>query len=252
MNELNNKEYLGDECLDNFRRLFDDAKEKDELEYCCALLRIEGTKGPGWDTLVESSKLLQQIMNFVCAPIDSDFKVRLILMAYCHTIEMDFIYNIIGNMINISKGERYSINCFSKFKNNKKCIIYPVDKIKKILEWTKGTSYEPIGNVFQQIHQREIRNAFDHSDYVIYRDNFHIKSTSKSYPLKVLLPILTLGINTGLLLIQKVLKRIQSYKESKIIFLSSNHPLGSPYHVGVRLLVEPNYGLIGFEGVVKR
>lgn len=92
MNELKTTEYLDNKCLDDFRRLFDDAKEKDELEYCCALLRIEGTKGPGWNTLVESSKLLQQIMAFVCAPVDSEFKVRLVLLAYCHAIEMDFIY----------------------------------------------------------------------------------------------------------------------------------------------------------------
>lgn len=190
-------------------------------------------------------------MNLVCAPIDSNFKVRLVLMAYCHAIEMDFIYNIVANMIKISKGQRYSTDCFFDLKHNKKRMISPADKIKKILEWMQGTSYESIGKVFKQIHQREVRNAFDHSDYVIYKDAFHIKSTSKSYPLELLLPILTLGINTASLLVQKVVKRIQSYKESKIIILPPNHAFGSEDHAGVRLLVEPDYGLIGFESVIK-
>lgn len=251
MNELKSKDYLDDKCLADFRRLFDDAKEKDELEYCSALLRIEGMRGSGWDTLLESSELLQQTIKFICAPIDPDFKIRLVLMAYCHAIEMNFIYNITANMINISKGERYSTDCFSQFKN-KVGIIYPAKKIEKILEWTKNTPYESIGTIFEQIHEREVRNAFDHSDYVLHKDAFHIKSTSKSYPLELLLPILILGINTASMLIQKLVKRIQSYKESKIISLPPNHPLGSPFHEGIRLLVEPNRGLIGFESVIKR
>lgn len=72
MDDIQSKEYI-DKCSADFHRLFDAAKQNDQFEYCCALLRIKGTRGPGWDTLVESSELLWQCMHFISTPIDPKF-----------------------------------------------------------------------------------------------------------------------------------------------------------------------------------
>src|SRR5579872_7131724 len=92
--------------------LFESAKRKDEFEYCCALLRVRGMEGAGWDTLHESHTLLVQTLSFASSPVDSGFKIRLLLLAYCHAIEMNFIYDMIANMTLISQGESYIVDCF--------------------------------------------------------------------------------------------------------------------------------------------
>jgi hypothetical protein len=67
--------------------LFDKARKSDEFEFCCALLRIRGVQGPGWDPLRESMTLTQQLLGLIQAPVDSGVRLRLSLFLYCHVTE---------------------------------------------------------------------------------------------------------------------------------------------------------------------
>lgn len=85
---------------------------------------------------------------------------------------------------------------------------------------------------------------------MLYEDAFHIvDKVCKSHSIESLLPILKLGINVTLILIQIVMNRRLSYKESKIV---PSRLCNSEFHDGAELLVDSHRGLIGFKAVIKR
>lgn len=260
MNTTESKKMGLDGVYELFDHIFSQAKAKDEFEYCCALLRIRGMEGAGWDTLQESRMLLSQTLSCIASPIDPGFRVRLLLLAYCHAVEMNFIYDMIANMIQISRGERYCMNWFaSEFHSSNEPATYPIQKIERIQEWSQQIDQKEIGSIFRDMYMKDVRNAFDHSDYILYKDTFRIKEGNRSkrklfeggsreYKLELLIPKLELGINIALMLIQLTIESIHSYKENKRV--PSRMMEGDPFF-DMELTVEPGYGLTGFHGVPK-
>jgi hypothetical protein len=236
---------------ESFKQLFNRAKAKDEFEYCCALWLGRGMQTVGWDTLQESHALLQQILSFVDGPIDSGFRTRLLLLAYCHTIEMNFIYNMIANMIHISLGKRYCADWFDKDSQQaKKAPVSPGKKIEAIQKWIKDTEWQEMGEILSEMYLRDVRNAFAHADYVLFEDCVRIRdgNQAKEYKLEFLLPKMELGINLAFILVQLTREGILSYKENKRI--SSRMEVNPLFEV--ELLVDPDYGLQGFHSVLKQ
>ena len=45
--------------------IFENAKQTDEFEFCCTLLRIRGLESQGWDSLHESDQLTHQILSLL-------------------------------------------------------------------------------------------------------------------------------------------------------------------------------------------
>lgn len=236
----------------SFKDLFDKAKAKDEFEYCCALLRIRGSEGPGWDIVQESNTLLTQILLFVNAPINHGFQVRLLLLAYCHALEMNFTYDMVANMLQISQGERYCTNWFdAEIISAKKSAIYPIEKIEKIEQWAQSFNQKEIGEILREMLLKDIRNTFAHSDYILYGDELRIVQMGelpKVHKLQELIPKLEFGINIVLMLIALTRERILSYKENKRVFsrLSENDTF-----FDMELVADPNFGLSGFRNVPK-
>jgi hypothetical protein len=97
-------------------RIFDDlfgrAREIDEFEYACALLRVRGMEDFGWDPLEETAALFNDIGSLLEAPLTDYARVRLGLLLYSHLTEVDAIYQILANMIEITAGERYVMDPF--------------------------------------------------------------------------------------------------------------------------------------------
>ena len=114
--------------------LFQSAKNKDEFEYASTLLRIRGEEDFGWDTLVESHTLIKQLLAIASTPLVSHLQQRIFLMIYCHAVEINDLYNIIGNMLRVADGNRFSINCFiGCLHSSNKLAKYPEEKNKENL-----------------------------------------------------------------------------------------------------------------------
>jgi len=137
-----------DTYSDIINDLFIKAKEKDEFEFCCTLLRIRGNESAGWDSLEESYSLITNILSIISAPIDNLFRVRLLLLLYCHITEMNDFYNIVANLLWILLGERYHINPFYyKLYENRRTIYSPESKVDRIIELSVRVRLTEVGDL---------------------------------------------------------------------------------------------------------
>jgi hypothetical protein len=233
--------------------LFAKAKQTDEFEYCSTLLRLRGMEAAGWDPLKESLALMQQVIRVVQAPIDPVLRERLWLFLYCHATEMNDLYHIVGNMLRICAGLRYSMDCFAGVNHpSGNPANYPSSKAARIREWADAQGMNELGEMFTDLVVKEVRNAFFHSDYTLHDGNFHIahgdgvlvgNTIDRRVPLAWLGPRLELGINTAMALVGHVFDAIQGYTENTIV---TGRIQGDDTRVPIELTVQPGYGLVGF------
>lgn len=203
--------------------LFLRAQAVDEFEFCCAILRIRGIEEAGWDPLIESGNLLQQVLSLVHAPIEEKLRIRLLLFLYCHATEMDDLYDVIGNLLRVCQGERCSMAPFVGVLHlSGKDAKTPSAKITRINEWGMHVGFPKIGETLQYMLVKQVRNAFFHSAYTIHKDQFRIKRgewvtinniSSPSVPLEWLAPRLELGINFAIVTIALIRDFIASHSK---------------------------------------
>lgn len=161
--------------LECFSDLFQRARQQDEFEFVCTLLRFRGMEDQGWDTLEESWKLISQVLAQTEAPIQADFRLRLHLFLYCHVTEMDDLYHLTGNLLRVVLGDRYTLAPFrSGMFGETTEAKYPPAKVVRINKWSKEAGIPEIGEVLSAALVPEVRNAFFHSDYILFDNEFRI------------------------------------------------------------------------------
>jgi len=151
------------------------------------------------------------------------------------------------------------MNPFDGFLHiSKKTTNTPYGKVKRIKEWAEEAGLQKLGILFENILVKEVRNAFYHSDYVLYEEEFRIiqgegvkinNMIDRSVKLKWLVPKIELAINSMLVIIQLVQEYIASYTEPKIL-KGRIGPDGS--YEDVELLIENGYGVTGFQSPPKK
>ncbi|MFW6030403.1 MAG: hypothetical protein ACOCRO_09140 [Halanaerobiales bacterium] len=237
--------------LDILENLFDRAKECDEFEFCCTLLRVKGLEDYGWDPLLESDELISQFSRLLELPIKDIFKMRTLLFLYSHTTEIDDFYNITANLIRIIMGERYVLNPFKpELHPSGQAAYSPKSKIERINEWSQEVNMNDLGEVYNSFLIKQVRNAFFHSDYVLSNNEFRIIKGEKinidgkitsSINYSLLIPRIELALNLVRKLISLVNKYRSSYREEKVIKPKLFNETDS-----VKLLVNET-GLVGFK-----
>jgi hypothetical protein len=197
---------------------------------------------------------MDQVWREINAPIDPSFRLRLLLFAYCHATEMHDLYHIVGNMLRICGGKRYSLDCFIAANHpSGRRAKYPSHKASWIKEWADAEGMNELGDMFGELVVNQLRNAFFHSDYTLYQGNFRIvrgdgvpigNTIEKELPPSWLIPRLELGINAAFTLLQLVTKALQSYTKNKIVMGRAHGDDQPP--VPVELTVQEGYGLVEF------
>ncbi len=233
--------------------LFRRAKESDEFEYCSTLLRIRGMEDAGWDPMHESWELAQQLMALQNAPLEQGLKFRLALFLYCHLTEMSDIYNIPANMLHILSGRRYSMSPFLHgLKQGESPPSSPSGKARRIKVQALEHDMQDLGEVFETMLVKEVRNAFYHSDYILTNASLNIRHgegvlignmRDNRVPYGWLLPRIQLGINTALAVLNQTLDGIQSYKADKVV---QGRFAADGGWLPIQLTTDPEHGLIGF------
>jgi len=233
--------------------LFRRAKEADEFEYCSTLLRIRGMEDAGWDPMYESWELSQQLMALQNAPLEQGLKFRLALFLYCHLTEMSDIYSIPANMLHILSGRRYSMSPFAQGLNpGEQQPSYPTGKARRICALAQEHGMHELGELFETMLVKEVRNAFYHSDYILTNESLNIRygkgvvienMRDNRVPYNWLLPRIQLGINTSLAVLNQTMDGIQSYKADKVVH---GRFAANGGWLPIQLTTHPEQGLTGF------
>ena len=240
--------------------LFLKAKSKDEFEYICALLRIRGVESAGWDPFVETQQLFNDMVALAQSPLQGNTQVRILLFVYCHITEVDAIYYVLENMLRTIEGDRCSISPFMHLYGKKKTIFdsrSPSAKqvVKSLQEHAQKLGEKDLSDLLVWMFNEQVRNAFFHSDYTIFKDEFRSREANfktnnvitKSIKLNELIAL----INRGLSFFQEFMlvytEHKLSYNEPKIIHgrIGSN---GESEPVEL-IIGDKNGGVCGFKSV---
>lgn len=233
--------------------LFLAAKEKDEFEYVCALLRIRGMEDPGWDRLEETATLVREMLSLISTPLLPHTRIRLGLLVYCHLVEADSIYEVIANMLHTVEGERVSIDPFHDLYRRKRPsdnhpsgqTIPPSAKlvVRHLCDHAHRVGQGAVAELLEWMFNDDVRNAFFHGDYILYQDQFRSRGAGLSLTLEAVGDV----INRGLAFYDGFMSVWQehrhSYKEPRVVQGRFRSDGGL---MPLRLLVHPTQGVYGF------
>jgi hypothetical protein len=246
-------------AADVFDQLFNQAREADEFEYVCALLRIRGMEDEGWDPLEETQRLYDDIGSLMQAPLHDFARIRLGLLLYSHLTEVDAIYMILANMIEITAGERCVMNPFHDLYRTRGAFADRVPPsaravMERLKERATERGFSELVELLDSFFNDAVRNAFFHSDYILHGDEFRSREARfidennvRTSALKLPLILDLINRSTSFFhdfMTVYVAHRL-SYKESKVV--RGRFGPGGTYE-DITLLVHPTGGVYGFRG----
>lgn len=169
--------------------LFGMVKEGYPDELLSALVPIDKDFQPGD---ISTTNVPDWEMREICAFVNDfktildglqnnqDLKTRIKIMIYCHIMEADFPFTVLWNLLRILNQQQCEWT-FCKYPRKK------IDNIRKLSK-PKGLL---IGELFAQLWQFDLRNAFSHSQYFFGADYFvgtrqlsPISRDTKTFPYK--------------------------------------------------------------------
>jgi hypothetical protein len=155
------------------------------FEFVCALVRAGGALDQGWDPLYESMSTLDDLAGLAKLNLPAEqfpdpvrTRARLALLSYCHLTEMDLPYTIVANLLRLRIGKNYDDDPFRglivipKRKNAKVLFPTPGKKINQIKKFALEATLPLVGEAFEAIYDKVIRNAVYHSDYTLEAGEF--------------------------------------------------------------------------------
>lgn len=179
-----------DQYIERLKPAFlpDDPISNDIIRYFASLLRVLGVEDRGWDPYGESHGILSDLNRLMKLPLpddrfsDADATVwRLGLLLYCHIVEMDAPYEVITNLLRFQLGRGYSPSPFFMFLSDKEKKGFAKRGIRtgRKIEIIKQLSDEAgltIGAIYDEFYRADLRNAVQHSDFILADDAFRSRS----------------------------------------------------------------------------
>jgi hypothetical protein len=172
--------------VDALAPLFDPANHMrvDRLfEFVCCLIRAGGIEDQGWDPIVESAALIEDLDKLSAEPLDPEkFKhpertrARLALLSYCHLTEADFFYHVLANLARLRAGDKYNMVPFFDLRRQRKNGTIPPSlssKIHRVNELSAKVDVDT-KSLFEEIYHKDIRNSVFHADYTITDTEFRM------------------------------------------------------------------------------
>jgi hypothetical protein len=237
--------------LNSLDPLFEKAKVTSEFEFICTLLRVEGIKSAGWDPWENTIDVFDNIYRLASEIKDYKKQTYLSLWLYGHIIEASQPYDLVANLINIIAGQRYHMQNFPDIvgKNKYSRPQTPSEKIRLLAEKAKFIAMPDSINPFDDVFDRELRNAIFHSDYSLFGDELRL--TGAKLGVK---KIYSHDELSGLF--NKALAYFEAFKTLMSLYINSyQEPKIIPIHPGFSndpeekaiTIVRKNHGLAGLK-----
>jgi hypothetical protein len=179
-----------DRYVNILRPLFlpEETVSNDIIRYFASLLRVLGMEDKGWDPYAESRQILNdlnRLMNIRLPkknfPDGERTTWRLGLLLYAHIVEMDAPYEVLANLLRFRLGQGYNPNPYFDFLTEKEKKNFPKSGIRtgRKIELIKKLSDEAglnVGNIYDEIYNSRLRNAIQHSDFILTDEDFRSRS----------------------------------------------------------------------------
>jgi len=158
------------------RRLFQAARQRDELSFLFAVVGFDsGAEDPGWKPIGETQALVHDLVGLINGPLHDDTKARMALFLYCHITEANFIYHCLYNLLLTIEGQPPKVfNFLDKYKNGVPPSVSA--KATEISAKALEQGFKGVKDILDEIIRPNIRNAFFHSDYILFEGKFRLGS----------------------------------------------------------------------------
>lgn len=170
----------------DIERLMRDARSADELSFLFAVLGINsGAEDAGWQPIAETQALFYDLVGLLNSPLHDEARARIGLLLYCHITEASYIYHVIYNLLlTVEKQPPKVFSFLDKYRG----AVPPsaTAKVNEIRKKCSALGYDGLDAVLDDLLRPDIRNAFYHSDYIIFDDKMRLKhkgSEIKQIPL---------------------------------------------------------------------
>lgn len=235
---------------ENFTRLLEEAKNKNEFEFVNVLLGYNGMGSlMSLTHFYESESLFKDLSSILTGDYTNKNNIRIGLFLYCHFFEMDELYRILGNLLRIANNLRFKPFLFEDLSKDD---LTPTEKINELKAMSITAGYTNLTDCFDELYSNKLRNSFFHSNYSIDENEYinisnrhRIKLNGKTYhSLNVeteLYPLVTACVNIANYFFDEISKSKMSYTSNKIVIgtLSTPEP--------IIILGDAKIGLLGWE-----
>ncbi len=208
-----------------FRELFNCARARDELHFAFSLNpEFSGEQDGGWSTADDAHLAFDEYLAFLREGAFTSLKARVALAFYCHLAEASGYYEVPKNMLRVVGGQPYNMWPFQDLVDTHRkiwAVIAPnANKVLRDLAGHAATlGLSELAEVFRDAFDPDIRNAYAHADYVIWRDRLRLRKRNGGFPRKVPWPefqaLFDRGINVFHLLREIVSEYVASYNPAK-------------------------------------
>lgn len=165
----------------------------DPINYFASLLRVVGWEDQGWDPLLESRAMLDDLeavaqmeLPIERFPDPERTAWRMTLVHYAHIVEMDAPYEIITNLLRFRLGKGYDPSAFFDFLPEKKqkrfrhSGVYPKEKIEIISRLSSQLGND-LGPIFAEFFDPKLRRAIGHSDFTLTDTELRVRNGAGRY-----------------------------------------------------------------------
>ncbi|WP_343658002.1 hypothetical protein [Chryseobacterium sp.] len=236
--------------IEQFRRLLNESREKNEFEFVNVLLGYKGMGGMMSLThFYESQSLFEDMSTLITKDHENKNNVRIGLFLYSHFFEMDELYRVIGNLLNIINGGHFKPFLFEDLEADE---LTPSEKISDLKELSAGCGFSDLTECIDELYSNKLRNSFFHSNYSI--DKGEYLNTSRRHTIKIrgkerhslnieteLYPLIMETIQAAKFFFSEIEENKKSYTSNRII--NGNLSLPEP----VMILGDEENGLIGWQ-----
>lgn len=234
------------EYQDIFQPLFEKALEVSEFNLIMSLLAFRGMSDDGWNPYENTRDIFEEIYKNQ-RKFSGSLQFNMHLWLYLHLIECSEHYELVANLINITKDKDYVV---ANHKNRHFVNLKVEQKTDRLKSIAKGTDFTNVAEPFEKTFNARLRNAIGHADYAIKssgRTGVTVADDS-GYPVIFSQQEANDLINRAVAL-HVVLRSLSDqfrsqYKKSVIIKSSPGFGGGTP--IDVTLIVRKKYGVVGF------
>jgi hypothetical protein len=241
---------LHDEALARYLTAFDPAftraRQRSEFEFILTLLRIRGLQAAGWDPFATTRDAIEAIrqLHERIAPGEENLALarHLQLWIYGHIVEASEPYEIVANLVDITRGGRFHAWRFPHQNNRPQ----PVGrKIEAIENEASAAGIASVAEPLREVYDRDLRNAVFHADYSLHGGEVRLPRSGARYTHQQIMELVNRALAYFDALTILFDAHVRSYTEPVRIPVSPTFAHGAQEEATV--IVRRGYGVVGLK-----